>query len=95
MLVEFHPAAEKMIGIQNPGHDISVGDRDVFSAAVVTNRTGVGAGAVRADLQSADGVDARDGAAAGADGVNVEHRQADRAHVDFSLSGDDWIALMN
>src|SRR6185295_8192934 len=75
--------------------DVSVRDRDVFSAAVVRHWTRIGARAIRADLQTAHGVDARYRAAAGADSVDVEHRQRDRTHVDLTLRGDYWIALMD
>src|SRR5581483_3159464 len=84
-LVELHPAAEEMVGIEHAGDDVGVGDGDIFAAAVVADRAGVGAGAIGADLQAADRVDARDGAAAGADRVDIEHRQRDRPHVDFAL----------
>ena len=94
-LVELHSAAEEMIRVQNAGNDIGIGDRGVLAAAVVANRARVGAGAIGTDLQPSDRVDARDRAAARADGMDVEHRQRDRPQVDFSLGGDHRIALMD
>src|SRR5215813_1426719 len=73
-LVQLHPAAEKMIRVENPDDHVGVGDRDLLATTVVADWTGIGAGAIRSDLQRAYGIDPRDGAAAGAHGVNVEHR---------------------
>ncbi len=58
-------------------------------AAAVADRSGPGAGALRADLDQARRVDAGDRAAAGADRVHVDHRHVDRHGVlDLGLVGD-------
>ncbi len=84
-----------MIGIQHSGNDVSVRDGDVLSAAIVTHRARVCACAIWADLQSADGIDARDGAPAGADRVDIQHGQGNGTHVDFALSRYHRVALMD
>ena len=48
--------------------------RSARAAAAVAGRAGVGAGRLRADAEDAALVDVGDGAAAGADGVDVDHR---------------------
>ena len=53
------------------------------TALAVARRPGHGAGALRADLEAAAGVDAGDAAAAGADGLDVDHRRAQRVALDF------------
>jgi hypothetical protein len=61
--------------IDNSERQIAVGDGDLFSADVVANRPGAGAGAARADEQPAGlGLDLRDRAAARADGFDVDDR---------------------
>ena len=57
-------------------------------AAVVADRARIGAGAARPDLQQAAAVDMGDRAAAGADGVDVEHRRLDRIAVHDRLAGE-------
>src|SRR2546430_1468937 len=93
--VEFHSAAEKMVRIENPAYQIGVGDGDLPTTAVITDRTGIGAGAVGTNLERAHRVEARDRAAAGADGVNVEHGQADGALINAALSRDHRVSLMD
>ena len=55
---------------------VGVGDGRLRAAPAVTGGTGLGARAARSDRERASGVDAGDGAAAGADGVHVERRAA-------------------
>ena len=49
----------------------------------------------RADLEQAAGVDVRDGPAARADGVDVEHRRLQRVAVDVHLAGELGLALLD
>src|SRR4029077_1442169 len=94
-LVQFHPAAEKMIRVKHPDGHVGVSDRDLLAAAIVANRAGIGAGAIGPDLQRAYRIDPCDGAAAGAHGVNVEHWQTDGSLVDSALGRDHRITLMD
>ena len=70
---------------QQPAEDdVRVGDRQPFAFAIA-DRTGIGAGAFRTHFQRASGIEFRDRAAAGADGVDVHHRNADRHAVDLAF----------
>ena len=60
--------------------------RSARVAAAVAGRPGIGAGALGPDPQRAAGVEPRDRAAAGADGVDVDRRHADRQPADRSVS---------
>ena len=59
-----------------------VGNRGISAAVPVTGRSWARARALRADPQRTAAVDPRNRAAAGADGMNTEHRQADEAAVE-------------
>ena len=59
-------------------HQIGVGDGRLVAAVRVAHRAGLGAGALRADLEMAFAGDPGDRAAAGADGLDVDHRDAHR-----------------
>ena len=65
--------------------DVGVGDRRLLAALAVGGRAGVGARRARADAQRAARVGPGDRAAAGADGVDVDHRQLDRDAGDHRL----------
>jgi hypothetical protein len=58
--------------------EVRVGDRALRPAASVTRRARVRAGALRPDAQSAPRVGPDERAAAGANGVQVDCRKADR-----------------
>ena len=64
---------------------VGVGDRRLLAALAVGGRAGVGARRARPDAQRAAGVGPGDRAAAGADGVDVDHRQLDRDARDDRL----------
>ena len=76
--VENHLAAEKIVGIEPAEHDVGVGDGRFRAAAAITDRPGIGARALRPDLERTDVVSPGDAAAAGADLDHVDHRQHDR-----------------
>ena len=80
--VETAPAAEKARRIEIAEHQIGVGDRRGCAAGAIAGGAGDGAGALRADMQDAAGVDPGDRAAAGADAGDVEAVQRDRVAGD-------------
>ena len=76
--VEPQVGGDRRLGGQPTEHEVGVGDRRLLSPAPVTGRPGVGARALRADAQRAAAVHPRDRSAAGADRVDVDHRQPHR-----------------
>ena len=70
-------AADRARRIDTPQHDIGIGQRRAVIALRVTDRTGHRARAFGPDLQHAAFVDMGNGAAACADGGNLDHRRAD------------------
>jgi hypothetical protein len=79
--------AEQRVGVEPAQHEVRVGDRRLLATAAVGDRSRLGAGALRAYLQDARARHARDGAAAGADRVDVDHRHAHRQTVAHLLVG--------
>ena len=77
-------AGERPLG-QATEHELRVGDGRLDAAPPVSGGPWVGAGAARADEQQARLVDAADGAAAGADAVDVDRsarrRDSRRARI--------------
>ena len=67
-------AADQRRGIQVTQQQVGVGHRRLGAAAVVADRPRLGAGAARADLHAAGGVDRRDAAAARADFGDIDGR---------------------
>ena len=76
--VEPHPAGERVVRAEVAEHEVGVGDRRQGAAAAVRGRPGLGAGALRADVQQPALVHRRDRAAPGTDRVDVDHRQRER-----------------
>ena len=76
--VERHLAAEKTFGDHASERDVGIGDGRFRAALTVGDRTGMTAGAARADFQRADLIDPGDAAAAGADLDDVDDRQHHR-----------------
>ncbi len=76
--VELHASAKEEIRVEIAEHEIGVGHCWQSAALAVAGRAGIGPGAVRADLEQADLVDAGDRAAAGADFDHVDDRRLDR-----------------
>ena len=52
--VELHLAAEEIVRIEPAEHHVGVGDGRLGAAAAVADRAGIGARALRADLERAD-----------------------------------------
>ena len=85
--VELHLAAEEVCRDQSARDQIGVGHGTQIAAAV-TCGTGIGACAIRPDLERAAGVDTRDRTAAGTDGVNVDHGGAHRVSIGMTKRAD-------
>src|SRR6202035_3075428 len=81
--IEPHAAAEEIVGAEKPERKIAVRDGRPITAAVAGGARHC-ARAVRPDLERTEGVDARDGAAAGAHRVDVHHRHRDVAAFDLA-----------
>ena len=92
ILVDRHAAAEQIARVERLQHDIGVGDGRLGIAFAVADRTGIGAGAARTHLQEPATVDIGNRAAAGTDGMNVEHRRLDRVAVHDRFGGEPRLA---
>src|SRR5947208_3285429 len=68
--VERHSAAEEVAGVQVAQDQVGVGDGWLRPTKAIARRARVRPGRVRADLEQAQGIHARDGAATGA---NLDH----------------------
>ena len=73
--------AEQPAGIQAAEQEVRVRRGRLVAAAAIADRSRLGARALRPHLEDAGRVHARDGAAAGADRVDVDHRHAHRQPV--------------
>lgn len=80
-------AAEDVSFVERAEQQVGVGDRRQFAAAPITGRTRRGARALRPDLQQAVLADPGDGAAAGAQGADGQHRRADVLARDTAFAG--------
>ena len=85
-LVESHRAPEEVVAIEPSQHHVGIGDRRLGAAVPVGGRAGRRACALGAYPERPAPVDPGDGAAAGPDGVDVDHRHEHR------ISGDPGIA---
>ena len=87
------PPAEEVVGVQQPEHEVGVGDRRPGAAAAVTDGPGVGARALGPDAQGAGlRVDPRQAAAAGADRLDVDHAQEEVVLLDHDAVADRRLA---
>ncbi len=95
--VEHHLTAQEIVRIEPPQREVRVGDRRLGSPAAVAYRPGIGARALRADLERADLVDPGDAAAARAHLDHVDHRHHDRVAArvpaDVIARGQSGLAL--
>jgi hypothetical protein len=78
-----------------PEHQISVGDGRLIAAVRIAHWSGFGAGAARADLEMAFAADPGDRTAAGADGLDIDHRDPHRKRTDRPAIGDLRLAAFN
>ena len=93
--IEPHAATEECIRIETAQHDVGVGDGRLRSAPAVAGRARPGAGAFRTNGQAAPFAHLGERAAAGSDGSDLDHRQADRHPVDFALGDHVGAAIAN
>ena len=77
-------AGQRLVGVEVAEHEVGVGDRRLGAAAPVARGPGLGARRARSDAQRAARVAPADRAAAGADGVDVDHRQRERPPADLA-----------
>ena len=79
-----HLAASEARRVDAPEHDVGVGYRRMNPAPPIGGRPGIRGGAFRADTNSLQGVDVRDGTATGADfqHFNNRHPQGQPAALD-------------
>ena len=75
---ELDRAAGEVAGIDAAQHDVGIGHGGLGAAAAVARRAGLGAGALRADIDARQRIDRGDRAAAGADLDHLDHRDAQR-----------------
>ncbi len=80
--------AEQRRRVEPAEQQIGVSRRCPLSAAAITGRARIGAGAVRSDLQRAGIVEGGDAAAAGADHLDVDHRPPHRIAGDDAIGGE-------
>jgi hypothetical protein len=73
--------SEQAPGVEPAEHEVRIGDRRLGAAASVADRSGMRAGAARADLQHAVLAQVGDRAPAGTDRVHVDHRHVHRHRV--------------
>ena len=90
--VERDGTAGQRAGAQAPEHELRVGDGRLHAAQAVGGGPGPRAGALRADMQQAGIVDPGDGAAARADGVDLDRRRREMVAVDGELIGHRHVA---
>src|SRR5450631_1776629 len=79
-------AAQEARRLQAAEEEIRVGHGGL-QAASIADGAGIGSGRFGADAEYTGGVEAGEGAAAGADGVDVEQRDADGEAGDLGVSG--------
>ena len=81
-------AAEKIIRVDDAESKVGIGDGDLLAAGVVTDRSRAGARTARSNQQSAGfRLDQRDGAAAGANGLDIDDRLQHAKALDNGFLG--------
>src|SRR4030095_4734302 len=81
-------ATEKIIRVDDAESKVRVGDGHLLAAGVVTNRPRAGARAARSNQESTGfRLDQRDGAAAGANGLDVDDRLQHAEALDDGFLG--------
>jgi hypothetical protein len=86
-------AARQRTGTQAAQHELRVGHGRVLAAQAIGGGAGPRAGAVRAGMHQAGIVDPGDGAAARADGMDLDRRRGEMVAVDDKLVGHRHVAL--
>ena len=90
--VESHPAVLEGRFAEVPQDQVGIRHGRLRAAAPVAGRAGLGARALRADVQQAALVEPRDRAAARADRVDVDHRQREPPAVDDAVDHHERFA---
>ena len=93
--IDLHLAAEEGFAADRVTHKVGVGHGRLGAAALVTGRPRVGPGALGPDTQHAALVDPDQTATAGADGVDIENRRADRQFIDLEFVADLGVAVFD
>ena len=84
--IESEVSAEKARGLQTTEEEIGIGDSGLRAPAV-TDRAGIGSSGFGADAQDSGSIEAGERASAGADGMDVEHGNADGKSGDLGIVG--------
>ena len=82
-------AARESRGVEVAQHETRIGHGGGGPAASVAGRAGIGSRALRPDLEHPRVVEPRDAAAAGSDGVDVDHRHPERIAADAPLARNE------
>ncbi len=93
--VQGDAAGQLRVGGEAAEQQVGVGHRGLCAAASVTGGPWLGSRRARSDAQGAAAVAPADRAAAGADGVDVDHRQLDDATVDRARVGAAHLAVLD
>ena len=89
------PPASVEAGVQVAEQEVGVGDRGLGAAAAVAGGPGVRPGRLRPGAKRAARVEPADRAAAGPDGVDVDHRQLDHPAADLARVGAPHPAVLD
>ncbi len=85
--IELLRTPEEIIRVEKAAHEVGIGDGRQRAAAAVAGRSGIGARALRSDIEEAAAVEPGDRAAAGRDRGHVERRHVDLAARDGAFGG--------
>ena len=95
LALECDTPAEWTICIEIAEHEVRVGDRRVGAAPAVAGRAGIGARAVRPNLQQPTRIHARNAAATGTDRVDVDHLHANPVAMKIDALGQGRLAVLD
>ena len=84
--IELLRAAKEIVRVEVAAHEVSVGDRRPQAAASIAGRAGIGARALRADIEEAAAVDPGDRTAAGGYRGHIERGHVNLPARDHALS---------
>ena len=71
------------------------GDRGLGATEIVTGGSGIGPGALRADMEESTGVDPCDAAATRADRMHVHHRETNGMTLELAFLGDQRLSALD
>ena len=93
--VQRHGAAQEEAPVQPAEGDVHIRHRRLGAAPAVADGAREGARRARPDGEPPAGIHRREGAAAGADGADLDHRQAHRQAVDLALGHQRDLAALH